>query len=288
MAQHSAKIKIDMREKLFEIGKNWLKISEEYSFSESESFFIKENFWPIIVVNSYDTEWVKNQLDYYKLEFIKENKIFDLDIFKRNNLDFLVFELNEYLDNIKKGKTKIWTERKGDYFHWFKLHLDTKSYTLLISDKNEIQLEIYFKTLLSEILKFIEAEQVLPIRDIETITEQETPISEQETPITEQETPITLSDVITHANSVEIVERVKVQYKNIKGKRLKLLLLAFQDLNLLPKERIANKFHKCCEKEFDWEIASYTAMNGHKFNEVTDSVEFTSMKQYLETLIKTN
>jgi hypothetical protein len=77
-------------------------------------------------------------------------------------------ELNEYLDNIKKGKTKVWTERKGDYFHWFKLQFDTKSYTLLISDKNEIQLEIYFTTLLSEIIKFIENEQASFSKQIET------------------------------------------------------------------------------------------------------------------------
>jgi len=96
-----------------------------------------------------------------------------------------------------------------------------------------------------------------------------------------------LSDLITHQKSIEIVEGIKIQYKNIKGKRLKLLLLAFQDLELLPKERIAQKFYDSCKCEFDWDVASYNAMNGYNFNDVTDSVEFNSMKQYLETLIKT-
>jgi len=96
-----------------------------------------------------------------------------------------------------------------------------------------------------------------------------------------------LSDLITHQKSIEIVEGIKIQYKNIKGKRLKLLLLAFQDLELLPKERIAQKFYDSCKCEFDWDVASYNAMNGYQFNDVTDSVEFNSMKQYLETLIKT-
>lgn len=95
-----------------------------------------------------------------------------------------------------------------------------------------------------------------------------------------------LSDLITHEKSIEIVEGIKVQYKNIKGKRLKLLLLALQDLELLPKERIAKKFYDSCESEFDWNLASYNAMNGYNFNDYTDSFELNSMKQYLETLIK--
>jgi len=36
-----------------------------------------------------------------------------------------------------------------------------------------------------------------------------------------------LSDLITDKNSVDIVASIKVKFKNIKGKRLKLLLLAF-------------------------------------------------------------
>lgn len=105
-------------------------------------------------------------------------------------------------------------------------------------------------------------------------------------PITTQKTE-SLSDIITHEKSIDIVEGIKIQYKNIKGKRLKLLLLAFQDLELLPKERIAKKFHDCCKNEFNWDIASYNAMNGYLYNNTIDSVEFNSMKQYLETLIKT-
>ncbi|MBY0244350.1 MAG: hypothetical protein K2Q03_02725, partial [Sphingobacteriaceae bacterium] len=46
----------------------------------------------------------------------------------------------------------------------------------------------------------------------------------------EQGTPLKLSDLITDKNSIEIVESIKIQYKNIKGKRLKLLLLALQGL----------------------------------------------------------
>lgn len=97
----------------------------------------------------------------------------------------------------------------------------------------------------------------------------------------------TLSDLITHQNSVEIVEGIKIQYKNIKGKRLKLLLLALQELNLLTNERIAQKFYDYCKAEFDWDVASYPAMNDYKFNEYTDKIELDNMKKFLEKIIQT-
>ena len=95
-----------------------------------------------------------------------------------------------------------------------------------------------------------------------------------------------LSDLITHEKNIEIVEGIKTQYKNIKGKRLKLLLMALQDLNLLPKERIAQKFYDCCKAEFGWNIASYPAMNDYKFNDTIDKNELDSMKKYIETLTR--
>lgn len=96
-----------------------------------------------------------------------------------------------------------------------------------------------------------------------------------------------LSDLITHPKSPEIVNGIKTQYKNIKGKRLKLLLLALQELDLLPKERTAKKFHNLCESEFTWKIASYNAMNGYEYNEGVDFNEFVNMKQYIKSLINT-
>ncbi len=97
----------------------------------------------------------------------------------------------------------------------------------------------------------------------------------------------TLIDHITHPDSVKIVDSIKIQYKNIKGKRLKLLLLAFQEIDLLPKERFAQTFYNCCKTEFDWNIASYQAMNGYEFNEITDKDELERMKLYLLSIITT-
>ena len=94
-----------------------------------------------------------------------------------------------------------------------------------------------------------------------------------------------LADIITHPNTINIVKSIKIQYKNIKGKRLKLLLLAMQELNLLPKERIAKKFHEYCKTEFDWNIASYPAMNDYGYNNITDEKELTEMKVFLSDII---
>ena len=121
-------------------------------------------------------------------------------------------------------------------------------------------------------VKFLESEKPSP--------------PQQKEKIKKTETPKNLSELITHKKNIEIVESIKIQYKNIKGRRLKLLLLAFQDLQLIPKARIAQKFYDCCKKEFSWNIASYNAMNGYNFNSKTDNEEFTIMKQSIETLIK--
>ena len=103
-----------------------------------------------------------------------------------------------------------------------------------------------------------------------------------------------LSGIITHPRGKEIVEGIKVQYKNIKGKQLKLLLLALQQLDLMPTERIAKQFHQCCEAEFDWDIASYNAMNDYKYDKERDirykqgidTQEIEKKKKYINSLIK--
>lgn len=104
----------------------------------------------------------------------------------------------------------------------------------------------------------------------------------------EKPTVNNLAELITHEKSSTIVENIKIQYKNIQGKRLKLLLIAMQELNLLPKERTAKKFHDFCKTEFNWDIASYNAMNGYKFNKNVDNVEFSEMKQFISNIVNAN
>lgn len=97
--------------------------------------------------------------------------------------------------------------------------------------------------------------------------------------------PQTLKDLICHEKSEEIVNTIKIKYKNIKGKRLKLLLMAFQELELIPKERENSNFYRLCKKEFNWKIASYTAMNDYAYNIKIDEVEFSEMKLFIKNLI---
>ena len=94
-----------------------------------------------------------------------------------------------------------------------------------------------------------------------------------------------LSAIICHEKGPEIVENIKVRFKNIQGKRLKLLLIALQNLGLLPKNRIAAKFHKLCKAEFNWNVGSYNGMNKYDHNEFYDKHEINEMAEYLKTII---
>lgn len=94
-----------------------------------------------------------------------------------------------------------------------------------------------------------------------------------------------LSNLICHEKGPEIVESIKVRFKNIQGKRLKLLLIALQNLGLLPKNRIAAKFHKLCKAEFNWDVGSYNAMNKYDHNEIYDKPEIDEITEYLKTII---
>jgi hypothetical protein len=131
--------------------------------------------------------------------------------------------------------------------------------------------------------------EILEIKDAINKAFEKTKILE-ETPSIENKTlqNNTLSSLITHPKGAEIIKGVKLQYKGIKGKRLKLLLIALQELELLPKERVANKFYDYCKLEFDWNIASYNAMNGYNYNSITDKEELKNMKSFIEKITKDN
>lgn len=120
-------------------------------------------------------------------------------------------------------------------------------------------------------------------KEIEFLANQKSesiPAPQQEQPIKEK-----LSDLITHENSIKLVEEIKIQFKNIKGKRLKLLLISLQELNLLPIDRTAKKFHDCCKAEFSWNVASYEAMNNYLYNERIDKEQVGKMKHFISNII---
>jgi len=177
-------------------------------------------------------------------------------------------QLKECIKDIPKILDKIlYLERaKADYLQNRSLTTLIASGTVLsATDLNE---EIFFDKLLSEEIKYWESLLNRP-SETKKILEQ----------------PLQLKDLITHAESEKIANNLKIKFKNIKGKKLKLLLIALQDLELLPKERIAKKFHECCKNYFDWNIAEYQAMNDYKFNSQTDNNELIQIKSQIESII---
>lgn len=145
-----------MRDYLFTANeKNAFDLQKEYNLSDYDTGYIERMFWPIIVLTDISVNEFQKLLNKEKEIFIKNRKKFVVKLFKRDYLEFLIYELREYLDNINKGKNKLYYFLNGTYFHWFKLELDTTSYTLLLSNKNEIDLEIYFNDILGVIELFI-------------------------------------------------------------------------------------------------------------------------------------
>lgn len=147
-----------MNEKIFKIFKKGaIILGMKYDFNALELEDAFKTFQPIIEIQTFTINEINDYLEDLKSKFINENKVFDLDIFSRNNFDYLEYDLNHYLICFERGKFKIWKVAKGKYFYHLKLESERETpshQTLLISDKNEIQIEIYFKGLIDAIKKF--------------------------------------------------------------------------------------------------------------------------------------
>lgn len=151
-----------MENYLFDINnKNALALQREFNLRNNQAMEINYRFRPIISLKELSVNDFENLLEEEKNDFIKKRGKFMIDIFKRNYLESLIYDLEEYLDNIKKGKNKIYDFVNGTYFHWFKLELDKKYYTLLLSNKDETDIEIYFIDLLNCIKSFISKNETL-------------------------------------------------------------------------------------------------------------------------------
>ncbi|WP_282117738.1 hypothetical protein [Maribacter aquivivus] len=137
-------------------NRNYLNLQEEYNLTTIDADFIHHTFWPIHTLNKISPSQIENLLIQHKNRFNKNNGIFDIDIFIRNELSITTYQLTKYYDCLTKGKAIVWNKLKNDYFHWFKLDSETSNaQTLIISECNEIQLEIYFKQLITIIELFI-------------------------------------------------------------------------------------------------------------------------------------
>jgi len=210
--------------------------------------------------------------------FHHKNKYLEYRTATKGESFFSLFSFFIYLDDVLKALFDFFKETDHNEFEPF----ETKA--VQVNDVREA-LKLFQQ---DKFHKFELQNNYLPPSTIQQQTNSE-PLPPQsivkQKP--EQGQPETLSSIITHKEAETIVSGIKTQYKNIKGKHLKLLLMALQDLELLPNERIAKAFHGCCKREFDWDVASYPAMNDYQFNEYTDKIELDNMKKFLEKIIQT-
>src|SRR5690606_28766073 len=185
------KHKRQMRDYLFSVNKeNAYSLQKKFSLDEDETEYLHRNFWPIITLTEIEVDEFQGLLNKEKSEFRKKRGRFVIELFKRDYLDFLIDELNSYLDNINRRRNKIYNVVSDTYFHWFKLEADIKTYTLLLSKKDELNLEIYFIDLLDVIKSFISENETLPPQQ-----------NDKQKP--EQETPKTFDELFYNTDLVK-------------------------------------------------------------------------------------
>lgn len=145
-----------------------------------EEFFIK-NFIPLPIertsdeVNrrnkaSYkaDVNWYKSRYDEYLIfneynkiqveqiiklkaeRFLQVNKEFDKEVFYRTNCLLFTDNIKDYLDSFRRGKNLLIYIVNDYHINHFQLsYNETTGKTILVTTKNQIQLEIYFKAILN-------------------------------------------------------------------------------------------------------------------------------------------
>ncbi|MCD8449298.1 hypothetical protein LNI98_06295 [Tenacibaculum dicentrarchi] len=143
-----------LKELLFKTGNNAINISKEFEFDKEQEFYILNKFWPIFKLNNVTLNQITEQLIKLKKNFINCTGEFDIDIFKRDiDLGSFEYEINEYLNSFKKRDVNLWQTVKGKHFITFSFDKDPVQW-LIITDKNYVQLEIYFKNILSLLNNF--------------------------------------------------------------------------------------------------------------------------------------
>jgi len=140
-------------------GRSSDDLAKEFDFDEFEEEIIRRTFCPIITLYEIDVDSIIAKTIDFKEEFINYYKEFDIDIFKREHLGWFEYEIKKFLSVVKRGKFNVWDIKKGKYFYHLKLdsEIDTPNHqTLLITEKDEIQLEFYFKKIIAFIESFTE------------------------------------------------------------------------------------------------------------------------------------
>tara|TARA_B110000285_G_C15138189_1_gene628677 strand:- start:2956 stop:3831 length:876 start_codon:yes stop_codon:yes gene_type:complete len=213
-----------------------------------------------------DLEELESVLKLIVKNYKIENPYSDKIDFLKNTFSYTIWELEEFIKNADIHYLGQAPNEDRYEFHTFYDRLSGEFVDYAIDSNFSIDYyKQYYKRVI-ELINQIDFEK----KEVETV---------------KSEAP-TLSDLINFEQGQELVNQIKIKYKNIKGKRLKLLLLSLQKLDLLPQERMGQKFHNACKEEFNWDVSSYEAMRSYVYNEYTDNDECLKMEEFISNITK--
>lgn len=247
----------------------WIKFKEEDPFMLEMN---KSQTQYVAAISIIKLDLFKSILNDLKEIYRRDYEYADEQDFINDMFGFSLHKMEEFL-NQEFRFLPTPPEITRDYSFYTYFHPNDRLYRdLIIPSNNSInQIKQYFKKI-SHIIKAVTFEEIGNSEDLETMS-------------TSSKNKPSLKELITHTDSERIVEAIKIRYKNIAGKELKFLLLALQDLELIPRNRIAKKFHICCQNDFEWEIKSYQAMNDYQLNELYDLGNIDEIKSYIKSLL---
>jgi len=179
----------------------------KFNIKNEDAEYYTSRYRPIIKINDYTKEELKTQLSKLKQEFINTNGVFDYDIFENKKINFMKFRFSEYYRLFKNHRFKGTINNYNSYRIQSEAERKTNYDTLLLSQKNDIQLELHFKMTL------------------QAFTEFESEHKTQKTEQTEnKKTNNIKSDLKFKFTQTELVELTKalIDNKNIQGTQVKI------------------------------------------------------------------
>jgi hypothetical protein len=140
---------------------DWIKKLIDYKYfntklhltnKETRRFTTKFN--PTIIINNFTKLELNSQLTRLKNQFIKTNGIFNIEIFIRDEMESIQSYISEYRNLISNAKHLGQLKRYNLFQIQTELDINSNYDTLLLSELNQIQLELHFKMILETFEEF--------------------------------------------------------------------------------------------------------------------------------------
>ena len=130
-------------------GMNSKDLAIKYSLSQKDEKYINQYLYPIFEVNNLSDKEIQIDLKKRKERFLKTNNIdFDFNLFiKYENLEFWFFEIENYYKKFVSNNVSFKIQ-KNAYIFYEIFEVGSTERTALISNKTEIELQIYLKKIL--------------------------------------------------------------------------------------------------------------------------------------------